>query len=274
MAAKRIKSKKPPLTFLDAAIYWAIIFVGICLIPIGIALLWRLFICVAQTEPDVIAYSKNASLFFFLPLGVIIPLTITILAGNGIKAKQPIFLVKKVRTIGLQPLHKTHPLFSQAFRDNLTEKKRAELRKNVHTWLILFSISLLLMPWGLFPRETLDANDCFTKYNAFNQVTDTHHISEAEKLCIDIRVGRKTGQICMNFVFEEHTYTLEVCSNIVEIDDDFIAMDRAEELEYLLHLKSYFKEGSYEISGLEDLPYVTGYPEDDLVYELFDYASE
>ena len=271
MAAKKIKRKKPPLTFLDTAIYFAILIVGICLIPISISLLCRLFICIAQTEPDVIAYSKAASLFFFLPLCVIIPLTIMILAGYGLKAKQPIFIVKKVKTVGFQPVHKVYPLFSKAFRDNLTEKKRREIRKNIRNWLILFSVTLLIMPWGLFPRETLDANDCFTRYNAFNQVIDTHHISEAEKLCIDIRVGRRVGRIRMKFVFEEHTYTLEVYSDIVEIDDNFIDMDREEELEYLLHLKSYFKEGSYEISGLGYLPYVTGYPEDDLIYELFEY---
>lgn len=278
MAAKKIKRKKPPLTFLDTAIYCAILIVGICLIPISISLLCRLFICIAQTEPDVIAYSKAASLFFFLPLCVIIPLTIMILAGYGLKEKQPIFIVKKVKTVGFQPVHKVYPLFSKAFRDNLTEKKRREIRKNIRNWLILFSVTLLIMPWGLFPRETLDANDCFTRYNAFNQVIDTHHISEAEKLCIDISVvnhprGGISRYIRVQFLFEEHTYTLEVDRNIVEIDDDFIGMNRAEELEYLLYLKSFFKKGNYEISGLDKIHHVTGY-EDDLVYELFDYTDD
>ena len=131
MAAKKIKRKKPPLSIWDKMIYCIVLIAGFSFTFLNLYLMFSLSIHIAQTEPDVIAHSKYASYFFFLPILIIIPLTIMLLAGYGLKAKQPIFIAKKIRTIGFQPMQKVYPIFSKAFRDDLTIQGRTRIKKRI-----------------------------------------------------------------------------------------------------------------------------------------------
>lgn len=276
-AKKKIKTKKPPLSWLDKFIYNMLIL----LVSVGIMLGWFLLLItvpekVAFSDPAVIAYRSDAFALCSLPLLIVLFL-VTFVFAHGYQKKQPIFGNKKFKTIGFQPMIKVYPIFSKAFRENLTDKTKRMVKKIFTAWMICFVVSVLILLLGIYPREVFDKQNNFSRYNSFNQVTSMEHIEEAKNLVINIRTKRghrsfeSYRYIELGFVFEEHTYWLNIGS--------FREADRETVLEHMLHLKSFFKAREYEVRNMDQFEKLLqeekfNARETELVYELFDYTDE
>ena len=280
MAAKKIKTKKPPLSALDKFIYIVLILLYYAVILSGCWFFWMIIPdYIAFSDPAVVAYNDFA--LFGTILVCSVPMLIVLgLAGVplalGFSKKQPIFGNKKFKVIGFQPKVRAYPIFTKAFRENLSNKAKKTIKIAVTAWGISFAAALLVLLLSLFPREVLDDRNNFLRYNSFNQVTASEHIDEAERLIIDIPTlhSRHEGTypfLELHFVFEVHTYDLPLSG--------FREDDRAAALEYMLYLKHFFRTDEYEIANadrldwlLDDGNYDT--EETELLYELFDYTEE
>ena len=138
-----------------------------------------------------------------------------------------------------------------------------------------FAAALLILLLGLFPRDVLDDRNNFIRYNSFNQVIAAEHINEAEQLIINIdkrSTRRRTYPVLeLRFIFEEHTYVLPL--------HGFRRDDPEAAIKHMLHLKSFFRPGEYEITNADRIEWLLwdedfNARETELVYELFDYTDE
>ena len=138
MAAKKIKTRKPPLSALDKFIYTTLILLLFVGIFIGFSFFWL-------NVPDRIAFSDSAvvahngdSLFttiFFCSLPMLIVLVIVMVPLQmGLSKKQPIFGNKKFKVIGFHPMVRAYPIFTKAFRDNLSNKERKTIKTALTAW--------------------------------------------------------------------------------------------------------------------------------------------
>lgn len=280
MAAKKIKVKKPPLSALDKFIYITLILLYYAVILSGCWFFWMTAPDrIAFSDPAVVAYNDFA-LFYAILLSSAPMLIVLTLAGvpltTGFSKKQPILGNKKFKVIGFQPKVPAYPVFTKAFRENLSNKAKKTIKIAVTAWSISFAAALLILLLSLFPREVLDRQNNFLRYNSFNQVTASEHIDEAEQLIIDIPTlhSRHEGTypfLELHFVFKEHTYDLALSG--------FREDDRAAALEFMLYLKHFFHPDEYEIINADRLDWLLtdgNYTakETELVYRLFDYTAE
>ena len=274
--ARKIKGKnaaqKPPLSKLDKAIYaasmilcvaWGFTFFGLCL--------WSIPDAVAFADKSVIAYNtKLLVLLCELPLIMFFMFFPAVLLGVGIDMRQPIFGNKGFKPPTFAPVIKTYPLFSKEFRENLTDESKRKIRRIVKAVIIIFIVCALIFPFGIYPRDVLDEDNNFSSYNSFNQKTSTHNVKSADKLIIDVDRSRHSYGIQMKFVFDDEEYVVNMGS--------IKGMDRKENLEYMIYLKSFFDSDEYEITNikrLDNLLYSADFTDSELalVYDLLDYKE-
>lgn len=268
--------QKVPLSTLDKTIYTLMIFVSVAM---GFILSW---LCGAVI-PTAISYALDESLvasnpegfFWTMPMTFFLSICISGLAVKGADSKQPIFGNKKYKPPRFKTVISLPPLFSKEFRGSLTDKAKTKIRITALVFLGIFVICAILIPFGLFQRTVLDDDNNLTMYNSFNQITHSGNIEDAEKMIIDISAMSHKGvtrqyNISLKFVFKDEEYFLNT--------DSFAEMERKEAIEYMLYLKSFFKEGEYEITDIEYMDRLIDYRNYDayetaLVYELFDYSE-
>ena len=273
--ARKIKTPKVPLSGLDKFIYaiiWLVSFAWLFVIMLGCG--YIIPEVVAFSDPTVVAYSDSVLMFCCIPMAFYMSLTPGIWAFLGWERKQPIFGNKKFKPKFGQPVIKTFPLFSKEFRDSLNEKQKKRIKRIAIVLLILFLICAVILPFGIYPRTTLDNKNTFRTYNSFDHVTHEATMEEAMCAVIDItysksRHGSPHWEFAMKFVFEEKTYCVTLGS--------FGDLEREEVLRYMLSLKEYFKDGRYEITNIDRMKKLLNdkkfsATEQKLVYELFDYT--
>lgn len=273
--ARKIKTPTVPLSGLDKFIYviLALLWVAFCIATVfvvGIAIPQAL----AFSDATVVAKEGAWGVVCSLPMAFWGTLPLMIALGHAWKIKQPIFGNKKFKAQFGKPVIKHIPLFSPEFRKNLQADQKKYIKKTLISFVIVFIVCALIIPFGLFPRKVLDTSNHLRHYNCLNQMTDERRIEDAEKLIIYIsysnglRTTPKWG-ICLAFKFEDCKYSFTLGS--------FNDMEREDVLRYMLKLKGCFSRDRYEIVNVEDMEDLVIYrhfsdAELKLVYDLFDYT--
>ena len=274
--ARKVKTPKAPLSRIDKLIYvttWLVSFAWLFVIMFAFG--YMIPDAVAFSDPTVVAHNDSLLLLCCVPMAFYMSLTPGILASLGWERKQPIFGNKKFKPKFGRPVIKTFPLFSKEFRDSLSEKQKKRIKRIAVVLLILFLVCAVILPFGIYPRTTLDNENIFKTYNSFNRVTHEAALEGATCAVIDItysgggRHGSPHWGIEMEFVFEEKSYCVTLGS--------FGDMEREDVLRYMLSLKEYFQNGQYEITNIERMKKLINdknfsESEQKLVYELFDYT--
>ncbi len=271
------RTKKEPLSLLDKSIY---IFLEILsfslLLIIGISFGITIPMKIAFSNEMVVAASNSAAIICAMPMMLVLPITINIIASAGMQKKQPIFGNKNFKASLLNPVIRTTPLFSKEFRKELSISTKRKIKKYASIAVALILLATIILPFGFHPRTVLDKNNDFSTYNTFNKKTHTCNINDAEKLIIDIKYssgGRRSSpsySIQLLFVFPDKTYNFNFSA--------FYEMNDEETLKYMLKLKSMFGKDRYEITNAEDISrliydkHYNSY-ETSLIYDLFDYSN-
>lgn len=273
--ARKVKTPTVPLSGLDKFIYviLALLWVAFCIATVvvfGIAIPQAL----AFSDATVVAREGAWGVVCSLPMAFWGTSPLLIALGHAWKTKQPIFGNKKFKAQFGKPVIKLTPLFSPEFRKNLQADQKKYIKKTLISFVIVFVVCALIIPFGLFPRKVLDTSNQLRHYNCLNQMTDERRIEDAEKLIIYIdyshgyRTSPKWG-IRMTFKFEDSKYSFTLGS--------FNDMEREDVLRYMLKLKGIFSQDQYEIVNVEDMEDLVIYrhfsdAELKLVYDLFDYT--
>ena len=269
------KAQKPPLSAVDKVIYLGS---SLVLLLIGVFSLYCfagvLPSKAAFADPSVIALGSKGILFtlpMMLFLSLVLPCIILI---GGYSQKLPLLGNPQYKAPAFSHTIKTFPLFSHAFFDNLTSQQKQHIKKDVTLLLVVFSICLMLLPFSLFPRVVFTNQHEFITYNAFNQVTQQYHLSNAQRLGIEAHYsngGIRNGPfwwISMNFIVPAE-------EPLVLTPQMFSQMTDEEALQYMLYLKSLFQTEAYEVLRtdlLEDVIRDQRYTDAEakLLYQLFD----
>lgn len=263
-------SQRPPLSGSDKLIYAVLIVLGFA----SLALIWvfcdLIPTCIARTQTGLVAFRNDAAWISPLLLFLVAAFTPLVAGSYGLERKQPIFGNKRFRPKGLTPMQPVYPLLSREFCDHLSKRDRKIWKNVIVSLSLIFALSLVLLPWGLCPRHTLDDTDTLRTYNAFNRVTHMLTLAEAERLEITIEKNthrhRSTTYHPMLIIEQDgHIYRLNW--------NDFPGCDRDEALEHMLHVKSYFADGEYQITEhqrLEPLLETADVHREKLLRELFD----
>ena len=273
--SRKVKTKKIPLSSLDKFLYFFMFFLGVfslaLIYPLGLILPNK----IAASHAPIVASTNFIAVLCSIFISVTLSVSFFLIFGYGFTAKQPIFGNKKFKPKALTPILKTFPVFSKEFRNTLSLKTKRKIKKIVIIILIFLIISIIVFPFGLYPRTTLDPQNNISTYNSFNQLTRVDSIDAAQKLIISIntsgsRRGRRNYYISLEFVFENKSYKFSV--------DDFYELSTQQTLEYMLHLKTIFQNKRYEIANIEKIDELLFYEnftaeEQDLIYRLFDYIK-
>lgn len=268
------KCTKPPLSKLDKFIY---IFGLVCAIVIP-ALIMIVF---GGIIPNKIAFSdktviaaNSTALYFCLPLVLLCFLILGIPFAFGLDHKQPIFGNKHFKPSTSHPTEKVYPLFTKEFRNSISRKRKRTIKILAVIAGIICLINIIILPFSVNIRDVLNQNNDFSTYNAFNQMTRKQNVDEAEKMIIEvtqhhhIKSGYTYGLV-IRFVFDDKTYSFSYKS---------FEMSTEETLKHMIYLKSFFKDGKYEIVNIYDIDNLIrdksfSRAETALVYQLFEYKQ-
>ncbi len=275
---KKKVTKKAPLSFLDAAVYFILllIFIFICFAPM-ILFVFVLPERYALANEAIIAFNNGNQweLLLCFPFSFALILSLAIpFAHLGIGSR-PIFGNPHYKPKAREAIIHQDPLVSKAFWRNLSHDTIEDIKKSSIGCLIALVITAPLLQLCIYPREVIEKNDYLITYNLFNQVSHSAQVGEAEQLKIDIykydggrhRTTSHYG-IEISVLYEDTSYSFTL--------GDFKNMSTEETLQYMLHIKSYFSKDKYEITHvdrmdklIDDNDFST--QEIELIYELFDY---
>ncbi|MBR4063162.1 MAG: hypothetical protein IKK01_08855 [Clostridia bacterium] len=272
---RKHKPQPPPLSGLDKFLYIMLVILHFALI-VAAAVLFVFLIptAIAYADESIVAFNNSVGALCVLPICFFWLISGIALYELGTWLGQPLFGNKNYKSKNDIPVKRVYPLFSKAFWQKMRKNTRSLMKAAISLYVVIFIICAAFVPFGLCPRYTLDSENRIKEYNAFNSLTETRTIESAEKLIINIS-KRSRGrhwitfsyQVQISFVFNDEEYFF--------VPGNFDSLDRKEALEYIVYLKSLFKD-KYEITNIErftslldDNNYTA--EEEALVYKLYDY---
>lgn len=269
------KRTKPPLSKLDKFIYYSG-FVGAIVIPALILIVFGGIIPnkIAFSDKTVIAANSTA-LYFCLPLVLLCFSIIVIPFAFGLDRKQPIFGNKHFKPSPSHPTEKVYPLFTKEFRNSISRKRKRTIKIVTLIVSIICLINIIILPFSANVRYVLHQNNDCSAYNAFNQMTRKQNVDQAEKMIIEVTQNSYRKRIffsyslVVRFVFDDKTYSFNYESFDMSTEDT---------LKHMIYLKSFFKDGKYEIVNIYDIDNLIrdksfSRTEAALVYQLFEYKQ-
>lgn len=272
---RKHKPQPPPLSGLDKFLYFMLVILHLALI-VAAAVLFVFLIpsAIAYADESIVAFNNSVGELCVLPICFFWLISGIALYELGTWLGQPLFGNKNYKSKNDIPVKRVYPLFSKEFWQKMRKNTRSLMKAAISSYVVVFIICAAFVPFGLCPRYSLDSENRIKEYNAFNSLTETRTIESAEKLIINISkrsLGRHSitfsYQVQISFVFDDEEYGFEPGS--------FDNLDRKEALEYIVYLKSLFKD-KYEITNIErftslldDNNYTA--EEEALVYKLYDY---
>ena len=268
---RRTPLPKPPLSILDKLIY-GLILVG------GFVCMFLVMHVFGEMIPRIVAFSDPAIKAFgaefpiwCLPLALFCYAFLWIIALTGITVKQPIFGNKRFKPKFGVNVIKMYPFFSRDFWKSLSEKHKKRINTFLFVSVILLSVCALLLLFGIFPRNVVDRKNNFISYDALNRVTETHNITGADEMTVEItRTSRKrrvSYHLYVRFTFDDKTYSLPLgCLEDAGYE---------ETLEYMLYLKSLVPQSKWRFENENRISELAAHKEftseeKRLLYELFD----
>lgn len=275
--ARKLKAQKPPLSAVDKCLYLGGILFFFLLFSLIFYLLIQIPGAIALRNGNLIAVAGGSVMVFLaMPFYIFSTMTPTIILALMMGNRQPILGNKRFKPKFGQPVIKSHPLFSRAFRESLTAANRKTVKRTFTIIAIVAAATLLLTPFGIYPRAELDDSNILTKFDFRNQISESVSVEDADKIKIYIGLsgGRRSSHrayLAIDLVFgkEEYTFTTGAFRNLTTEDA----------LTYMIYLKGLIPEEKCEISRidrmarlLDDCNYSPA--ETALVYELFEYNDE
>ena len=262
---------KPPLSLIDKLIY-ALFFIG--------GVLWMCFvmIIVGGKLPRIVAFSDPTVkalgakyLLWCLPLAFSGELFLSLIGLTGITVKQPIFGNKRFKPRFGVNVIKMYPFFSKDFWQNLSKKSKKRINTFLFVFAVVFLVSFILIFLDLFPRNVVDTKDNFKSYDILNRLTETHNITGADEMTVEItrtsRKGRVSYHLYVSFTFDDKTYSLPLgCLEDAGYE---------ETLEYMLYLKSLVPQSKWRFENENRISELAAHKEftseeKRLLNELFD----
>ena len=256
MAKKRKKIRRPqtpPLSWVDKAIYGALVLLLLGGMVLAIVLMDALRAKIAYREPTALAFRGRLAYLWLFPffahlvLGCAIPLT----AAH--EERQPIFGNKKI-SYGEQPWQKDlFPLFGPQHRKIERTPYAKQLRRIGRiAWVAGLILVLLSAALCLCRRNTLRSDQTIAVYDTFNRQTAELSISEdCTELTIEAeryRSGKygttkwRYGITLLDTEGKEYSFSCnDFCGNQREI------------LNTMLEIKGLFPPGSIALQGLDQL---------------------
>jgi len=267
---RKIKVKKAPLSALDKFIYFSCIMLNIVLFGFIIWFFLSFSVNIAFLSEETVAAEPETMVLCFMPL-LAFPIAFAVPIFKMINDKQPILGNKKFKPKWNDKIEKTYPLFTEDFKEYVWPQKRKKAIRYIVIVSILLIISIFVSLLALYPRTELDSNHNLYTYNSFNELTDQKNINDADKINISIGKPPRSAKyrIVLSFYFEDQTsYVFWIHS--------FDEMSTVETLEYMIQLKSLFKDKCY-IKGADKIQYllqdtIHTDKEKELLYKLFDYS--
>lgn len=266
--ARKIRNgaKRPPLSGKDKLLYTMLV-----LLSIGLCFLSMIYL--AFIIPDRIVY-KDPHVFWgenhiagicTMPI-VLGFFLLFLLFFLGMQRRIPILGNPKYKPKLFTPTLKVYPLGSGRFLESFTEKERKGFRASIIFLGILFLLSILIYPMGLYPREVYLEDDILVSYNVLDEETHRAHISSAQSLKISTYSGGKHSSpncVKLSIRYDEETYTFNLPRT-------------TEAVKKALYIKSFFSSEDIQIhtGGLKSVLRRSEWEPEavQLLYELYEYT--
>lgn len=178
---KKIKPKKPPLSFLDKCIYR--LFALITILPIVLFLLMTEYIeYIFFEDQNIVALEQRATFIFLVIPCLMIMITLIVIWDATYGKKKAIFPNKKVnyKKYGYQ----YYPVFYKGDKPKIkiTEDKKKYIFINLTLWSVCFIICCALGCLGIFGRTELTRDGQIIKYTVFNNVKEQYYVSDISEV--------------------------------------------------------------------------------------------
>lgn len=264
---KRYKAKDPfsSLSFVDKVLYILLILISVTISLSPILLLYVIKNQISFSDPTVIATMiDDASILFALPFSFIF-LIITFIPPMKLLEQCCPIVGRLFNKNGRSPFkEKFIPLVKKIFRDFYTDKAIQVL-----LWLLI--PSLLLCSLTLFSRVNLHEDYSVTKYNVFNQPSDSYTVDDYKELTIEVYSHSTKGGRQWGYQIKLLT---EDGDEIYLKNGSFKGRDHSETLDRMLEIKALFPPESIKIKNKENLHKVLDHidftiAEERKLYELF-----
>ncbi len=178
---KKIKPKKPPLSFLDKCIYR--LFALITVLPIVLFLLMTEYIKhIFFEDQNVVALEERATFIFLLIPCLMIMITLIVIWDATYGKKKAIFPNKKInyKKYGYQ----YYPVFYKGDKPKreMTRDRKKYILVNLALWSAGFIICCALGCLGIFGRTELTRAGQIIKYSVFNNIKEQYYISDISEV--------------------------------------------------------------------------------------------
>ncbi len=263
----RKTAKKTPLSALDKLMYFFLWVIGTGIIcSVIIVFGWVVPDRIVMSDPLVIAYDSDIVMVYSTPLFMALMILIFSVLGYAGQYKIPIFGNKTYKPKSFEMVLPTYPLFSKEFSLNFSDKQKKKIKRFFLVMLIVTVIAMAILPFGIYRRLTLYADDTVKIYDSFNRY-EMYQWSEAEDVRVYISGGKHGPNLNFGFEYNNDYYEFHIGS--------FEKMDRYESLKYMLYLKENSNDFTVKSTRrIERLVYEDYYTaaEQQLLYQLFDYT--
>ena len=243
---KKYKAKDPfsSLSFVDKILYILLMLISITISLSPILLLYVIKKQISFSDPTVIATRiDDAAVFFALPFTFIF-LIITFIPPLKLLEQCCPIVGSLFNKKGRSPF-KTNfiPLVKDIFREFYTDKAIKVL-----LWLLI--PSLLLCSLTLFSRVDLHEDYSVTKYNVFNQPSNSYTVDDYKELTIEVYSHSTKGGRQWGYQIKLLT---EDGDEIYLKNGFFKGRDHSKTLDRMLEIKSLFTPESIKIENEENL---------------------
>ncbi|MBP3412360.1 MAG: hypothetical protein J6K89_03800 [Oscillospiraceae bacterium] len=259
-------AKRPPLSWKDKLLYT----VGMLL---SVGLMFLSLIYLAFKIPDEIVYADPTVYWGENHIAGICTMPIVLgffstflLFFFGMQKRISIFGNPNYKPKLFAPTLKVYPLGSGRFLESFTEKERKGFRAFIIFLGIIFLLSILIYPTGLYPREVYLKDDTLVSYNMLDEETHRAHITSAQSLKLSTYSGGKhssPNRVKLSIEYDEKTYT-------------FYLPRTTEAVQKALYIKSFFSPEEIRIrtGGLRSVLRQSEWDSEaiQLLYELFEYT--
>lgn len=232
------------LGFFNGVIYFFLMVISVAVSISPILILLVIKKAIAFSDPSVIASRiDNATILFSMPFAFMF-LIITFVPFVRLLEQNCPIIRKNTGAKDYSPFKEEFiPLVKEIFREFYTDKAI-----KIILWLLI--PSLLLCSLTLFSRVDLHEDFSVTKYNVFNQPSDSYTVDDYKELTIEVYSHSTKGGRQWGYQIELLT---EDGDEIYLKNGFFKGRDHSETLDRMLEIKALFPPESIKIENEENL---------------------
>jgi len=178
---KKIKLKKPPLSFLDKCIYSLLVLYGM-LPAVYLILMTECTDYIFFKTQNILALEQGMTfMFFMVPC---LPLMVSfILILNATYSKRKTFFPKKNVNYGKYS-YQFYPIFYKGDKPKtqITKDQKKKFAVKLSLWLVAFIISFAIGSLGICGRTVLTRDGEIIKYTVFNNIKEHYYVSDIDRV--------------------------------------------------------------------------------------------